>query len=156
MKKVRVMSSAAMLALMSFGAMTMVSCNPDEEICPIGMDGSKCDNEVRLNYYNTYRGTAHDNAGGTYTDWALKFSNGGTEATKLQLEILNASNANQFLFSAVLSTNTTYDLVPKSVGGYNYTGKGSISANNASLTLTEVDPSGVETTTIYTFSDFNK
>lgn len=156
MKKVRVMSSAAMLALMSFGAMTMVSCGTEDEICPVGKEGKNCDTEVRTAYYNTYRGTATDNHGGTYSNWALKFSSGGTDVTNLKLEVLNNVNANQFLFGAVLKTNTTYEITPTTIDGFNYTGQGSISANNASLTLTEVDPAGVEQTYIYTFNDFNK
>lgn len=156
MKKVRVISTAAMLALLSVGSMTFVSCTPEDEICPVGMEGKKCDDEVRVNYYNTYRGNATDNDGGTYTNWALKFSNGGTEATKLKLEVLDNVNANQFLFTATLKTNTTFEITPTTVSGLNYTGQGSISGTNASFTLTEVDPSGGTQTYIYSFNNFIK
>ncbi len=156
MKKVRVISTAAMLALLSVGSMTFTSCTPEDEICPVGMEGKKCDQEVRANYYNTYRGNATDNDGGTYTNWALRFSNGGTDATKLKLEVLDNVNANQFLFTATLKTNTTYEITPTTISGFNYTGQGSISGTNASFTLTEVDPSGATQTYIYSFNNFIK
>ena len=53
MKKVRVMSSAAMVALMSFGAMTMVSCEKTED-CAVGYEGKDCKTEIRAEMLGTY------------------------------------------------------------------------------------------------------
>lgn len=56
MKKVRVMSSAALLALMSLGTVTMMSCEKTED-CPIGLEGKDCDVEIRTELKGTYNAT---------------------------------------------------------------------------------------------------
>lgn len=155
MKKARLILSASLLTIAAFTSVTMVSCSKDDD-CEVGYTGNNCKTEVRASYYNTYRGTATDNQGGTYTDWALRFSSGGTDATKLKLEVLNNVNANVFLFDAVLTSNSSYEIVGKTIDGFDYVGNGSISDNNASLTLTETDPTGVEVTYVYTFNNFVK
>lgn len=158
MKKSRLLLSIGLLAFAG-ATTTLTSCGEDS-ICPVGLEGSDCKDEVRLNYYNTYRGTAMDNQGGTYSNWALRFSNGGAEATKMKLEVLDDVDANKFLFTAVLKSNTTFEIEPKSmtIDGvtYEYSGNGNINATTVKFSLTEKDRDGVEATYIYTFDNFNK
>lgn len=144
------------IAALSIGTLSITSCGSDEQICPTGMEGKDCKDEVRVNYYNTYRGTGTDNQGGTYTNWGLKYSKNGEVATKLSLEVVDGSNANVYLLDVELNSNTTYKVVPKTQDGFELSGQGSISPTNASLTLTEKDPSGVEVTYVYSFTDFIK
>src|SRR5690606_12962713 len=66
MKKVRVMSSAAMVALMSFGAMTMVSCDKTED-CAAGYEGKDCTTEIRAEMLGTYDATDVEVDGPTYS-----------------------------------------------------------------------------------------
>src|SRR5690606_35158170 len=128
----------SLLALAS--STVMVSCTSDPEACNVGWAGDKCDQEVRLDYYNTYRGDASDNHGGTYTDWAIRLSSGGTDVKALKLEILDNVDANKFLFDAMLTSNTTFEITQKTmtIDGvtYAYTGQGTVGANNVSFTLT--------------------
>lgn len=157
MKKSRLLLSIGLLAFAA-ASTTLTSCG--EDVCPEFMEGTDCKDEVRASYYNTYRGNATDNQGGTYTDWALRFSSGGTDVDQLKLEVLDNAGANQFAFDAELKSNTTYDIKPKSmiIGGvtYDYTGSGTINANTATFTLTETDRAGVEVTYVYSFNNFNK
>lgn len=154
MKKAQLIFALSAITLTSGAFLT--SCGSDEEICNVGYEGKDCKDEVRTKYYNTYRGTASDNDSGTYTNWAIKYSASGTVATNMKMEILDDNNANVFLFDAVLKTNETFDITPKSTGGFDYTGNGSVNANATSFTLTERDPLGVETTLIYNFTNFTK
>lgn len=53
MKKVRVISTAAMLALLSVGSMTFTSCTKSED-CALGYEGSNCDVEIREQMIGIY------------------------------------------------------------------------------------------------------
>lgn len=158
MKKSRLLLTIGLLAFAG-ASTTLTSCG-DDTVCPSFMEGDDCKDEVRANYYNTYRGTASDNHGGTYTDWALRFSSGGSDVSKMKLEILDDVDANKFLFDATLKSNTSFEITPKTmtIGGvdFEYSGNGNISATTVSFTLTEKDKDGVEDTYIYTFNNFNK
>lgn len=157
MKKVRFIASTLVLALAGFATLTMSSCTKDDEECLVGYEGSDCKTEVRTKYNNTYRGTGSNSIGQTYTNWALRFSTLGTDATKMRLEVLDNANANQLLFNVTLTSNTTYTIDPKTDGFFSYEGQGSISTTNSSLTLTERDnTTGSVVTTIYTFNNMVK
>lgn len=157
MKKTRLMLSIAMLSVA--GLTTFTSCSSGgsgDEPCPVGYEGSRCDDEVREKYTNTYRGTGSDNHGGTYTNWALNFNTIGTDATKMRLQLLDAVNAPQGLYDITLTTNNTFTITPVSRDGFDYTGQGEITENRASLKLIETDPSGEEDTYIFDYSNMIK
>jgi hypothetical protein len=157
MKKTRLILAASMLAIGAFTTTTMTSCSKDDQICNTGFSGSDCKTQVRDTYNNTYRGTGTDNLGGTYTNWNLRFTSQGTDATKMSLEVLDENNANKLLFDIVLTSNTTYMITPKTSGAFSYDGNGSISATNASLTINEKDnTTGTIVTTVYTFPNMTK
>lgn len=153
MKKVRFIASTMVLALAGFATLTMTSCSKDED-CLVGYEGNDCKTEVRSNYNHTYRGNGTNSWGETYTNWALRFSSLGTEATKMKLELLDENDANVLLFNVTLTTNSTYTIEPKTTGNNSYEGQGTISATNASLTLTERNNStGQVETTVFTFNN---
>lgn len=158
MKKSRLLLTIGLLAFAG-ASTTLTSCG-DDTVCPSFMEGSDCKDEVRANYYNTYRGTAINDHGGTFTNWALRFSSGGSDVSKMKLEVLDEVDDNKFLFEANLKSNTTFEITPTTltIGGadFEYTGSGSISASTVSFTLTEKDKAGVEETYVYTFNNFNK
>lgn len=157
MRKARLILSASLLTIGAFSAVTFSSCSKDDKVCNTGYTGSDCKTEVRASYNNTYRGNGSDNAGGTYTNWALKFNSVGTDATKMELQVLDNNNANQLLFNVTLNSNSTYNVEPKTSGVFSYTGSGSISATNASLSLTEKDnTTGTIVTTVYSFNNMIK
>lgn len=154
MKKVRLMTTAALVAIAGFTTISLTSCTKDDVVCAVGLEGKNCDQEVRVNYYNTYTGTGSDDFGGTYTDWGVRFSERGTEATGLKLEILDAVGVPQIVVNASLKTNTTFKVEQTTAaGGEVYTGQGTVNENSASLTLIE-EYSGE--TTVFTFNNMSK
>lgn len=80
MKKVRVISTAAMLALLSVGSMTFVSCGKSED-CALGYEGSNCDVEIRKEMLGTYNATdVNDNDATDVETYTPVVSNGATVA----------------------------------------------------------------------------
>lgn len=158
MKKARLILSAALLTVGGFSTLTMTSCTKDEVICETGYEGDNCKSEVRLKYYNTYRGTGSaviDGNNETFTNWGVRFMapSSGASVTTLRANLIDAADASQLAFDVTLTTNTTFNVVPFTNDGASYTGSGSVNENTASLTLTEVE-SG--TTVVYSFPTLNK
>lgn len=80
MKKVRVISTAAMLALLSVGSMTFTSCTKDED-CALGYEGSNCDVEIRKEMLGTYNATdVNDNDASDVETYTPVVSTGATVA----------------------------------------------------------------------------
>lgn len=158
MKSVKQIAFAALLTLGAFGAVTMTSCNKnDDTTCAVGYEGSDCKTEVRTNYAGTYTGSGYDSDGGTYTNWGLVFAASGTDATAMTMNLVDENNSPQLLFTVTLKTNTTFTVDSKTSGTYTYSGTGTISTSAATLSLTETDNStGTAVTTIYTFSNMVK
>jgi len=154
MKKARFIITASMVALMGLSAFTFSSCTKDDQECAVGLEGKNCDQQVRTKYYNTYRGNGTDNQGNTYTNWAMDFSQEGTDATKMRMRLLD--DADDPVISAVvtLQTNTTFTVNQFTNNqGLTYSGNGSIDENTASLTLREEGSGDIVT---YTFSNMNR
>jgi len=157
MKKARLILSASLLALAGF-TLTFSSCTKDEESCPVGKEGKKCDTEVRTKYYNTYRGNGTMTEGDTtftFSNWGLKFSEPtGSDFTKLHANLIDDNDASQLAFDVTLSTNTTFNVVAfTSNDGYSYTGNGTINETSASLSLTETHSGN---TVVYEFPTMTK
>lgn len=151
------MAATALMAIAGFSTVTMTSCSKDDKICATGLEGKNCDIEVRNSYLNTYRGTGSDNMGGTYQNWALRFSKIGTDPTAMQVQLMNSNDQNFLLLDVNLTSNTTYNIVPKTSGDQSYRGNGNINATTASMTLIEDDmESGTRVTTTFTFNNMNK
>lgn len=154
MKKVRLMTTAALVAIAGFTTISLTSCTKDEVVCAVGLEGKNCDQEVREDYYNTYRGDGVDSWGDTYTNWAMTFSTRGTDPTAMKFELMDESNGVVVRADANLKTNTTFKIDETTMNtGATYTGNGTINKNSASITLKEVY-SG-ETTT-YTFNNMSR
>lgn len=176
MKSIRNIAFSVLLTLGAFSAVTYTSCNKDECkdvvcqnggtcndtdgscVCTTGYEGTNCETAVRTKYFNTYRGNGSGSDGTTFTDWGLRFSTVGTDATMMQLELLEPSNSPFLSVDVKLNTNTTFTVIEKTVKtNYTYTGSGSISESTSSLTLTEKDNStGTVKTTVYTFNNMQK
>jgi|GEM_PF-790322 len=164
MKSVKHLAVAALLTMGAFGAVTMVSCSKDDDTtCPTGYEGSDCKTEVRTQYAYTYKGngtytsTDPNDPSGSFTNWGIAFSPNGTDATSMNMQLLDANLASQLAFTVTLKSNTTFTVDAKTSGNNSYTGSGTVNTTSASLTLTETNnASGTTTTTTYTFSDMVK
>ncbi len=153
MKKARLILSASLLTLGAFSTVTFTSCSKDDEVCATGYTGSDCKTEVRASYNGTYRGNGTDNQGGTYTNWGLQFSPVGTDATKMQLVVLDGNNASTVLLNITLTSNTSYTVESKTIGNLTYSGSGTIGSTNASLSLTQVTQGNPPTTIVFSFNN---
>lgn len=153
MKKVRLMTTAALVAIAGFTTISLTSCTKDDVVCAVGLEGKNCDQEVREKYYNSYVGSGTAMIDGeleTFTDWELSFTERGTDPTGLKLELRTYDDELVVKGNAHLKTNTTFRLEETSMpGGFIYTGDGSVNENSASLTLTE-DLSGDKITITFT------
>jgi len=154
MKKVRLMTTAALVAIAGFTTISLTSCTKDDVVCAVGLEGKNCDQEVREKYYNTYRGDGVDSWGDTYTNWAVTFSARGTDPTAMKFELLDETNATLVRADANLKTNTTFKIDETTMNnGATYTGNGTVDENSASITLKEVH-TGITTT--YTFNNLSR
>ena len=155
----RKLALSAFLTVSAIGTITMTSCTKDPKVCTTGLSGSDCKTEIRASYYNSYKGSGSDNdtPPNTYTNWTAKFTALGTDATKMNLQLLNSVLAPADLFTVTLSTNTTFKIDSKVVDKSTYSGTGTISATSVSLTITEVDASVTPSKTyITTFNNMVK
>lgn len=102
MKKVRVISTAAMLALLSVGSMTFMSCDKTED-CVLGYEGKNCDVEIRKEMIGTYNATDVNDADATETySYQPIVSNGASVA------IVNVSKFGDFFTNTeIVTANVT-------------------------------------------------
>ena len=160
MKSVKQIAFAALLTIGAFGAVTMVSCNKDDdETCPVGYEGSDCKTEVRTKYTGAYVGNGSDNDGQTYTGWRLVFApTSTTDATKMSMVLQNQNTAPVVALTVTLRSNTTFDVDNFTTSdNYTYTGSGTINATSASLTLNQKDNEDTPPSTIiFTFNNMVK
>ncbi|MFA6150922.1 MAG: hypothetical protein WC716_06370 [Chitinophagaceae bacterium] len=153
----RKLALSAFLSVSALSAVTMTSCNKDPEVCTTGYSGDNCKTVVRTSYYNSYKGSGVDNSGDTYTDWTAKFTELGTDVTKMNLQLLDNKLASVEALTVTLTTNTSFNVDQKVDGSITTTGTGTISPSAVSLTLTQKDVVlGVTTTTTITFSNMVK
>lgn len=153
MKKVRLMTSAAMLAMAGL-TVTMTSCSKDEQVCAVGTEGKNCEDLVKEKYFTTYRGSGYDNFGDTYTNWGVKFSNSTGSNVEMRFHLVDENDNIVVNTTAVLKTNTTFELTTYTDNfGIEYSGRGSVNENSASLELTEKESGQV---TIYTFNNMSR
>lgn len=62
MKKVRLILSASMIALMGISAVTFTSCTKDDD-CAVGYTGKNCDEEIRTPMLGNYSASETDDLG---------------------------------------------------------------------------------------------
>lgn len=123
---------------------------PVQQECDLGLEGEYCDQEIRTKYYNTYRGDGFDNHGGTYSNWAIKFTKGDLGIIGLNFELLNHSNSRLLFTNAYLTSNTTFKIEPTLINDLIYSGNGTVNENSLTLTLREVSNNE---TYIFTFNN---
>ncbi len=172
MKSIRNVVFSALVAVGAFSTVTYTACTKDEckdVVCNNGgtcvtgtcncttfYDGATCDNQVRTNYYNSYKGNGTDTDGDSYTNFSLKFSKSGETATKMNLDILDNNNANVLAFTVELQTNTTFTVVSKTDGTTTFTGNGTFTADGNVATLSLSVSDTVDGTYVVTFANMTK
>ncbi|MBL7704104.1 MAG: hypothetical protein JNM21_01030 [Taibaiella sp.] len=102
MKKVRVISTAAMFALLSVGSMTFMSCDKTED-CVLGYEGKDCDVEIRKEMLGTYNATDVNDADATDV-----YTYQPTVASGASVAIVNVSKFGDFFTNTeIVTANVT-------------------------------------------------
>jgi hypothetical protein len=118
-------------------------------VCDNGYEGTDCSTEVRTKFVGTYSVsgtiTCPVSGNGTINNSVLTISNSSSDITKIVIDF-----AGQLTITAT-TEGTSLTIESQSVNGFTYTGNGSISGNNITMTLNEFDP-GYNETCIYNFS----
>ncbi|HTN17410.1 MAG TPA: hypothetical protein VL092_07015 [Chitinophagaceae bacterium] len=152
----RKLALGTFLSVSALTAVTLTSCNKEDETCTVGLTGKDCKTEIRASYYNSYKGNGTDNEGGTYTGFTVKFSSLGTDPTKMNLQLLDDKLSSVNALTVTLTTNTAFNIDQKVSGDYTYTGTGTINESSCSVTITEKKAGITTTTTTYTFNNMVK
>lgn len=161
MKSVKQLAFAALLSLGALGAVTMVSCNKEDDpiICDVGYTGDDCNTMVIASYTGQYKGSGTDNNGETYTNWSLTMApSSTTDVTKMTMILSNENGQPIRTLGITLKTNTSFDVDNFTTSdNYTYSGTGTINATTISLTLNERDnEANPPTTVVYTFNNMTK
>lgn len=154
MKKVRVLSSAAMVALMSFGAMTFVSCDKTED-CVAGYEGKDCDVEIRKEMIGTYNATDVNDADASDVEtYNPVVSNGST------VTVVNIAKFGNFFTGSgeIVTSNVTKsnDVISFTIPSqqpdnvYTVTGSGSYNVSTKKLTVNYTLTNALNQTLNYT------
>lgn len=145
MVTLRKLALGAFLTVSAFSAVTMVSCNKDDDKgCELGYTGSDCKTAIIASYaLNNYKGNGTDNKAETYTDWQLSVApTSTTDAKKFAVTLKDAAGVPQFVFNATLTSESAFNLDGQTIGSYSYTGGGTVNASSAALNITEKTGSG--------------
>lgn len=104
--------------------------------CEIGYEGDRCELEVRAKYMGNYLASGSDNQGGSYTNWTVILSNSSSAVNKF---LINLQNGGITLTATLNAEGTGYTIEPSTVGGYSFTGSGSLTSTSMTLTLNETE-----------------
>lgn len=175
MKSVKHIALSALLTVGAFGTVLYTSCTKDECkdvvcqnsgtcnggtcTCPTGVGGTNCETIFRTTYANTYVGNGTDNEGDTYTNWRAKFTATGTDLTKMEMQLQDATGAPVVTLPIVLSdikaSGSVFTITSTSQLGATYTGTGTITGTICSISLNEKENGG-SGNIVYTFTNMAK
>ena len=114
--------------------------------CAVGYEGTDCSTEIRAKFIGTYTvsGTVACpvTGSGTIPSTSLVITNSSASNTKIAINLLGVN-----LTATVNGSSFTID--QSTQNNFTYTGSGSISGSNLTLTLNEQDPS-IPETCVYT------
>ena len=121
------------------------ACSSGNCTCKSGFGGKLCDTTYRVLYANSYMGNGSDNVTpmGTYSNYKLTLINpGDTNYVGMTATAEFADGSIHFTAPIVLSNfsttgNTSFTISSTVYNGFTYTGAGTVSATNASLTVNE-------------------
>ena len=134
--------------LMAATVASLFFVNSCTKVCDPGFEGSDCKTEIRSKYVGTYTASGTDNQGGTYTNWTVILSNSSTNVLGI---IINLQNASISLNATIADEGGSYTIASQNVGGFTYTGTGTLTSNAMTLQLNEVGGTP-SVTTIFNFT----
>lgn len=140
MKKARLILSASLLTIAAFTSVTMVSCSKDDDTCPTGYEGNKCETLSSAKFVGSYSVQEDCSVSGAVGPYSTTI----VQSTTNQVNIL----LNDFGdFSATITVTGSVDqnaltISSQTVAGYTISGNGSYSNGVISITYTVQDPTG--------------
>ncbi|OJV52517.1 MAG: hypothetical protein BGO31_07660 [Bacteroidetes bacterium 43-16] len=131
MKKVRVITSAAMLGLLSIGTMTFMSCTKD---CEVGYEGSNCKTLSREKFIGDWEGTDQCSSGSYDIDIAVSTSS----VDEVTVNIANLGGfGGTVSVKGVMTGTNSLSIASQSVGGgRTLSGNMNVSGNQLTLQYT--------------------
>lgn len=147
MKKVRLILSVSMMALMGFSAVTLSSCSKDKD-CPLGYTGKNCDQEIRKPMLGTYNATDKNNSDPndvqTYTP---------SITTNTTVSVVSIHDFGNFFHNAEIVTsnvkedgkNISFTIPTQTPGitGYTVSGSGTYDVSSNKITINYALDNGV-------------
>jgi hypothetical protein len=128
------------------------TCNDDDGscTCATGYEGANCETAMRDKFIGTFKmnGNVNCNVTGStaLTNVTVTVSNSSTSIQKMVIAV-----GGSFSITATLNSSTSFTIDQTTIGTFTYSGNGSISGIQLSLTINEAD-SSVPETCVYTLS----
>lgn len=128
------------------------TCNEDDGscICTTGYEGANCETAQREKFIGTFKtnGNVNCNVTGSnaLTNVNVVVSNSSSAVNKIVIAI-----GGSFTVTGTLNSSTSFTIDAATIGVFSYSGNGSISGTQLSLTINEND-SSVPETCVYTLS----
>lgn len=139
MKKVRLILSASMIALVGISAVTFSSCTKDSGDCAVGYTGKNCDKEIRTPMLGTYNATDVNDANS-----ADVYAYNPVISVNNSVSVVNISNFGDFFHNAQLVTSNVSEdgdnisfTIPsqKPDNVYTVSGTGTYNSNTKKITV---------------------
>ena len=153
MKSVKQLAFAALLSLGALGAVTMVSCNKEDDPigCPVGYEGDDCTTEIRAKFEGTWTAQDEETDGTELTAYNAVITKNASSITKLNIG--NFSDGFYQVNVVVNAATSTFDIPAQDPDddGYQVEGSGSLNATtnviSVEYTITEVSSGSVKSYT---------
>lgn len=141
MKKVRVLLSASMIAMMGLATFTMTSCSSDEKVCDVGYEGKDCKTLSRDKFIGDWKGTEECEIGSDEYTISIAPSTGS------EVKIIYKNVYNQdFTATGTMTGVNGFSFDGSASGGVTFTGIGTFDPTTNRLTVEySVSTSGVLT-----------
>lgn len=147
MKKARLILSASMLTIAAFTSVTIISCNKDDDTCPVGYEGDKCKTLSRDKFLapngamSTW--TGHEECTTGNDDYSITLA--PSSASDIQLVYGNLYNQ-QLTATAQMTGPNGFSFSGNASGSITFQGTGSLDQSTGRLTVHyTISTAGIQT-----------
>ena len=142
MKKARLILTASMLTIAGFSAVTLSSCSKDDEVCPVGYEGSDCKTLSRTKFIGNWTGTDICGSG----QYDIDLSVGTSSVSEVTALVNNAGGfgTNVTITGTVTGTNSLQFTNQNVGGGRTLSGTMTFTTNKMSFAYSVTGTSGTD------------
>jgi molybdopterin/thiamine biosynthesis adenylyltransferase len=138
MKSVKQIAFAALLTIGAFGAVTLVSCNKDDdESCPAGYEGTDCKTLMSTKFVGTYSVTENCTVSGTVGPYTATITAAQTNNVTILLQNFGDFNATITVTGTI--NGNTLSIAQQTVSGYSVSGNGTYVAGTGNAGVLTVN-----------------